>query len=428
MTLSCTGEAASTGTPPCHETFPEVTAPVATLREIARRHGTPTYAYDLGCLRRQVDRLRTHLPRAVEILYSLKANASLGLCGLLADLHLGADVASAGEMATALAAGFPPERIVLTGPDKSPAVLAELRALPQVVLSLDSVSELRLLSHQELTHRALLRLRPDFCSFATCSAGPDSRFGLTLADLPLVREELGRPGLKVVGFHVFSGSQVLSVEGILHHLRGGLDLALRAAAVLGISPEIIDIGGGFGVPYGPGENELDLAAIGVELQTLVERALPARLVIELGRYFVAQAGWYLTRVIAEQTHHGRRAVVVDGGTHQRADLCGVGLRHKVTPAVLREGPSSPRIPTDVLGCLSLPADVLAEARPLPPLAPGDVLAFPNAGAYGLYGSPCIFHAHALPAEVAFDGARQELLRARPPLDSILTGQKRYPCR
>jgi diaminopimelate decarboxylase len=417
-----------------------------TLREVVRRYGTPTYAYDIACIRGQAAKLRASLPAAVEILYSLKANASLGLCGVLAGCGLGADVASAGELVIARAAGFPPERIFLTGPDKSPAVLAELESLPEVVVSLDSVSELRLFASsvplpspargegtkglagdgkgEGYARKVVLRLRPDFCSFATCSAGPDSRFGLTFEDLPRCRDYLNSATAKVVGFHVFSGSQVLAVEGIVHHLRGGLELSLRAAEVLGISPEIIDIGGGFGIPYGPADRELDLSPIADELHALVARAAPAKLAIELGRYFVAPAGWYLTTVIALQTHRGRPAVVVDGGVHQRGDMCGIGLRHKAYPPVLLEDQSSPLTPTDVLGCLSLPSDVLVEASPLPPLAIGDVLAFPNAGAYGLYASPCQFHGHPPPAEAAFDGNRIELLRARRPSRSVLEGQVR----
>jgi diaminopimelate decarboxylase len=196
--------------------------------------------------------------------------------------------------------------------------------------------------------------------------------------------------------------------------------------VLGITPEIIDIGGGFGIPYGGDDQELDLAPIGAQLQAMLARAAPARLVIELGRYFVAQAGWYLTTVLAEQTHRGRKAVVVDGGVHQRGDLCGIGLRQRgVPPVVVSERRSEEMVPTDVLGCLSLPSDVLIEASPLPPLAPGDVLAFPNAGAYGLYGSPYHFHGHPPPAEVAFEGERLELLRARLPIRSVLEGQSLF---
>src|SRR5262249_1510164 len=143
---SCTRETAPSQARPWGEAgaLPEPSVPA--LREVVRRYGTPTYAYDIGRIRAQVAKLKAHLPPAVEILYSLKANASLGLWGVLARCGLGADVASAGELLTAVAAGFPPARTFLTGPDKSPAVLAELHSLPEVVLSLDSVCELRLLA------------------------------------------------------------------------------------------------------------------------------------------------------------------------------------------------------------------------------------------------------------------------------------------
>ena len=116
-------------------------APLGVLREIVRRYGTPTYAFNIASIRAQVAKLRTHLPAEGEILYSLKANASLGLCGVLAECGLGADVASAGEMATALAAGFLPACIFVTGPDRSPALLAHLQSMPDVVISVDSVSD-----------------------------------------------------------------------------------------------------------------------------------------------------------------------------------------------------------------------------------------------------------------------------------------------
>jgi diaminopimelate decarboxylase len=399
-----------------------VEAPIETLREVVRRYGTPTYAYDLGRIRSQVNKLRACLSPGVQVVYSLKANASLGLCSFLAGCGLGADVASAGELVTALEAGFPAERIFVSGPDKSPAMLAQLRSVPAALVSLDSVSELRLLAGLDRPHRALLRLRPDFSSFASCAAGPDSRFGLVAADLPACRPYLTSGGVRVVGFHVFAGSQVLDSAAIIHHLRGALDQALRAADTLGLSPEIIDLGGGFGVPYGPEDPDLDLAAVAGELRTLADRAAPARLMLELGRYFVAQAGWYLTTVIAQQTHQGRPAAVVDGGSHQRGDLCGLGLRHRAFAPVVLTGGDGPPTRTDVLGCLSLPGDVLAEASPLPALTRGDVLAFPNAGAYGLLASPLLFHGHPAPAEVAFAGAALEVIRALQPARSLLEGQ------
>jgi diaminopimelate decarboxylase len=426
MATSSTDCKAPASSQPSRTPSQTISAPVQTLLDVVREYGTPTYAYDLGIIRSQVSKLRAHLPLSVEILYSLKANASLGLCGALAGFGLGADVASAGEMASAVEAGFNPKRIMVSGPDKSPAMLSQLRSVPEALISVDSLSELRTLAGMDRPHRALLRLRPDFCSFASCSAGPDSRFGLVSDDLPACRPFLAARGIQVIGFHIFSGSQVLDAEGIIQQMRGALDQAHRAAKLLGFTPEIINLGGGFGIPYGPDDAEMDLAAVAGELLSFVERAAPARLMLELGRYLVAQSGWYLTTVIAEQTHQGRRAVVVDGGTHQRGDMCGLGLRKKAFPPVVLSGgsltTSATLTPTDVLGCLSLPSDVLAESSLLPPLSLGDVLAFPNAGAYGLTASPNLFHGHPLPAEVAFAGTIMELIRGRQSAMSLLEGQ------
>src|SRR5262249_34119840 len=158
-------------------------------------------------------------------------------------------VASAGELATALAAGFAPGRIFVSGPDKSPALRTQLAAAPGALLSLDSVSELEILGDLDPPHRAILRLRPEFGSFASCAAGPNSRFGLVAADLPACRQRLRSRGIEVVGFHVFSGSQVLEPDHVIHHLRGALEQSLRAADLLGIAPQIINLGGGFGIPY-----------------------------------------------------------------------------------------------------------------------------------------------------------------------------------
>src|SRR5262245_25080340 len=156
----------------CAETPPAslVEAPVETLLEIVQHYGTPTYAYDLDRLRSQVAKLRANLPPAVDIIYSLKANASLGLCGFIAGCGLGADVASAGELLTAVEAGFPPERIFVSGPDISPTMLAQLRSVPAAIVSIDSLSGLRILAAEGRPRRALLRMRPNFCSFAACAA------------------------------------------------------------------------------------------------------------------------------------------------------------------------------------------------------------------------------------------------------------------
>lgn len=401
------------------------------LLEIARRYGTPTYAFDLTRLRTQVLKLQNHLPAQVEILYSLKANASLGICDVFAECGIGADVASAGELATAIAAGFAAERIFVAGPYKLPETIAQLRELPEAVVSVDSPSELRALLDKKIRNRLVLRLRPDFGSLAVVSAGHESRFGFTVSDLPACRNLLNSGAGDVIGFHVFAGSQVLRAENVVEHLRGAYQLSLRAAEALGITPSLLNLGGGFGIPYGPDDRELDLRPIEEALAHILldstrlraPAAPPLRLVLELGRYLVAQAGWYLTSVVGHQSYQGRTAVVVDGGTHQRADMCGLCLRSKARPPLVLDAASSSQTPTDVWGCLSLPADVLVEACPLPPLSPGNVLAFPNAGAYGLWSSPALFHGSPLPAEVGFEESTIQVMRERQSAHSILQDQR-----
>lgn len=393
------------------------------LSEIARRHGTPTYAFDVRRLKAQVEKLQSELPSRIEVFYSLKANASLGICDVLAECGIGADVASAGELATAIKAGFPSERIFVAGPFKLPETIARLRGRPAAIVSVDSLSELQWLSDAGLTNPAVLRLRPDFGSCAVVKAGSESRFGFTCEQLDRCRGFLPSCQLDVIGFHVFAGSQILDAEKLCEHLRRAMDLSLRAGDTLGITPSLINLGGGFGIPYGPNDQELDLRRIGEELAQLVERAAPARMLLELGRYLVAEAGWYLTSVVGHQTFQGRPAVVVDGGVHQRADMCGLCLRSNQNPPLVLGRDAMSLTPTDVLGCLSLPDDVMLEGSPLPELNPGDVLAFSNAGAYGLWSSPALFHGSPLPAEVAFDGNSIHVMRDRKPADSILEDQR-----
>ena len=392
------------------------------LLEIVHQHGTPAYAFDVERLRAQANRLRAGLPDAIEIFYSLKANASLGICDVFAESGLGADVASAGELATAVEAGFPASRLFVAGPCKSRETWSMLRELPDAIISIDSPSELSLLVSEDLPNPVVLRLRPDYESCAVVTAGAGSRFGVPQDELPQCRKILDTGRINLIGFHVFAGSQVLEASGVIDHLRRGLDLSLQASDALSFAPEFLNLGGGFGIPYGTGQAELDLAAVGTELNSIIARARGARVALELGRYLVAQAGWYLTSVLAHQTHGCRPAVVVDGGTHQRADMCGMNLRQMAAPPFVLDISETTTRPTDVLGCLSLPADVMTEAGELPKLSVGNVLAYPNAGAYGVWASPAIFHATSLPAEVAFEGASISVMRPPKPARSILDGQ------
>jgi diaminopimelate decarboxylase len=387
--------------------------PIGLLRAIAARFGTPAYVYDLRELRSRVARLRTELPADVEVLYSVKANPSLGVCEVLAGCGLGAEVSSIGELLLAERAGFT-DRVMVSGPHKSPDLIARLR--PNMLVSVDSVDELFMLTEQ-CPARLVLRLRPDFTPFGEMTMGPGSRFGIPVTELENLPRHVRE---RVVGFHVYAGSQVLDGGQAAKNLAGAFELGLRAAAMLGIDIEVLDVGGGFGVPTAIG-SEFDVRPVRDELARQRTELPTTRLVIELGRYLVAPAGYYLTAVRGRQTRDGRPAVVVDGGVHQRPDLCGLDLCRTTAPFALDTRAGDP-VRTDVLGCLCLPGDVLAEAAPLPPLSAGDVLVFANAGAYGLSAGPTAFLGHPAPPEIAVDGETVVVLRDRAEPDAVLRGQ------
>lgn len=384
-----------------------VQANAAALLEVVHKYGTPAYAYDLDRVRVQVAGLRAALPADIDLLYSLKANPLPDLCRLLAGCGFGAEVASPGELRAALAAGIHPARVLVNGPYKHPDVLATAAASPETTLSVDSISELTQLAEAGPAWRIVLRLRPDFDPAGELPFGPACRFGIPFDELAEVPALLGQSALRMAGFHIYAGTQVTRPEDIVANLRDTYDLASRAAEVTGCTPEVIGLGGGFGIPYGPEQpHDLDLRPVGTELRRLRGLAGTTRLMLELGRYLVAPAGWYLTKVVGEQHCRDRPAVVVDGGIHHRPDLCGLDLpRKSFAPLVFPAGrqPEGQAV-VDIVGCLCLPWDVLASEVKLPPLRPGDILAFPNSGAYGLTAAPTSFISHPPPAEAVFDRA------------------------
>jgi len=382
------------------------------LAAVAARHGTPAYAYDLARIRARTRDLAGALPAGIGVRYSVKANPAPVVCQVIAAAGLGAEVSSAAELETALEAGFRPDRILVSGPYKEEELLRRVGTLAGVLVSVDSLSELRqLAAWPGPARRIVLRLQPDYLPSGEMCAGSLSRFGIPAGQLAGDAADLARAA-GCAGFHVYSGSQILDPAAAAQNLANAHDLAMRAAALLGVVPEVLNLGGGFGVPYDDHGHELDLAPAAATLRTLAARAPGTRLVLELGRYLVAGAGWYLTRVVHHQTFDGRPAVVVDGGIHHRPDLCGLDLAHRSVPPLVLGPPREGTAPTAVLGCLCLPWDVLAYGAGLPPLRVGDVLAFPNAGAYGLTAAPTGFLGRRLPAEVALD--EQTLTLLAPP--------------
>jgi len=376
------------------------------LTRLAQRVGqTPFYAYDRALVTGRVQSLRAHLPQGVELHYSIKANPMPALVQHLAGLVDGLDVASAGEMRVALDTGIDPANISFAGPGKRDAELTQAVAAG-VCVHAESEREIRALARiggeLGIAPLLVLRINPDFelKGSGMRMGGGAKQFGIDAEDAPRLLALAGELGLDVLGFHIFSGSQSLKADAIVETQARTVDLALELAMV-GPSPvRMLNIGGGFGIPYFPGEARLDLAPIGDGLAVQAARvreALPqARLSIELGRYLVGEAGVYVSRVIDRKISRGQVFLVTDGGLHHHLAASGnfgQVIRKNYPVAIGNRVEGGEREPVSVVGPLCTPLDLLAERMELPSADVGDLVVVFQSGAYGLSASPGGFLSH-----------------------------------
>jgi diaminopimelate decarboxylase len=382
------------------------------LTEIATEVGsTPFYVYSSRAIRRRVEQLRRILPPSVQLHYAVKANPMPQVVRLLAELVDGFDVASAGELEIAVATGMARADISFAGPGKRDAEL-EAAARSGIVVNLESGNEMRRLhaAGQALGVRpaVAVRVNPDFelkSSGMKMSGGPKP-FGIDAAQVPAVLAEMRSTCLDFRGFHIFSGSQNLRADAIIESQSKALALATELAANAPAAPQFVNLGGGFGIPYFPGERPLATAPIGAQLHNLVvaaARDLPgARLVLELGRYLVGEAGIYVCRVIDRKISAGQVFLVTDGGLHHHLAASGnfgQVLRKNYPVVVCHHVLGGEREIASVVGPLCTPLDLLADRAELGVAQPGDLIAVLQSGAYGLTASPTRFLGHPEPREV-----------------------------
>jgi diaminopimelate decarboxylase len=382
------------------------------LTRLAQRvGGTPFYAYDRALLNARVQHLGAHLPRQVHLHYSLKANPMPALVQHMAGLVDGFDVASGGELKVALDTTMGSRNISFTGPGKSESDLARAIAA-EVVVNLESERELetavRIGSALGIAPRVAIRVNPDFelkSSGMKMGGGP-KQFGIDAEQVPRLLKRIGGFGLDFEGFHIFSGSQNLKADAIIEAQSKTFELAIRLAADAPQALRLLNIGGGFGIPYFPGEQALNIGPIGDNLgQWLprVQAALPdAQVVVELGRYLVGEAGVYVARVIDRKVSRGQVFLVVDGGLNHHLSASGnfgQVIRKNYPVAVGNKMQSADRETASVVGPLCTPLDLLVDAMELARAEVGDLIVVFQSGAYGLTASPRAFLSHPDAVEV-----------------------------
>ena len=366
------------------------------LQRVAERFGTPVYLYDLDRVGAQVEKLRRAFPKA-ELFYAVKANPCGAVLRRLAELGLGAEVITEGELARALRADFPAERILLGGPRQDAGLIAAARAAGVGWVSIDSTSQAECWSKTP-TAKFLVRLNPALDPrthehLATGAA--TSKFGLAFDETVRVAEMFGD---KLTGFHVHIGSQITELE-VYEEVFRQLDMLLERFPQV----QTLDLGGGFAVP------EFPLEAFAKKVGAFVGAR---KLLLEPGRFLVAESGALLTRVLHVKPGPVKH-VICDAGMTDLLRPALYGAHHPIR-ALGKDGPAET---VDIDGPLCENADRLGRGVALPEVGPGDLLAVGEAGAYGL--SMSSHYASSLrPAEVVLENGEVRLVTARETIEDL----------
>jgi len=374
-----------------------------------RDEPTPAYVYDFPVIAARIARLRAVLPSQVAVHYAIKANPLPALLKAVAPLVDGLDVASAGEMDKALdvmTAGA----ISFAGPGKRDAEI-ELAIRAGVTLNIESESEgQRALAIGEMLGmrpRLAVRVNPDFelRGSGMKMGGRASPFGVEAKHVAGLVKRLIIGGAEWRGLHIFAGSQSLDTQAVIETQAATVLLAARIAEEARRAPPLVNLGGGFGIPYFPGDVALDIEAIGAALAGELDK-LDTQYAIELGRWLVGEAGVYLARIVDRKVSQGETFLILDGGlNHHLAATGNFGtvVRRNYPVAVAHRMQDPPEEIVTIVGPLCTPLDRLADRVSLPKAEVGDVIAIFASGAYGASASPSAFLGHP-PARELLVGA------------------------
>ncbi|MEM1050723.1 MAG: pyridoxal-dependent decarboxylase, exosortase A system-associated [Pseudomonadota bacterium] len=372
---------------------------------------TPLFVYSKSLLDERVAQLREALPGQIGINYAVKANPHPDVVAHMERLVDGFDIASAGELAFIKRAGISSSRVSFAGPGKRDDEL-EAAIAAGVTLNCESEGE----AHRSLaigqrlgkTPRIAIRVNPDFelKGSGMKMGGGAKPFGIDADRVPALAKVIIAEGAEWRGLHIFTGSQTLSSDAIIEAQGNVLNLALNLSDKIGHNLPKLNMGGGFGIPYFPGDQPIDLSVVGAALGDLVETRAGdlngTELCVELGRFLVGEAGVYLCRVIDRKVSHGQTYLVTDGGLHHQLAASGnfgTVVRRNYPLAIASRFNAIPEEVVNIVGCLCTPLDRLADMAELPRAEVGDLVAVFCAGAYGATASPANFLGHGPAAEV-----------------------------
>ncbi|HEX2947343.1 MAG TPA: diaminopimelate decarboxylase [Clostridia bacterium] len=403
--------------------------------EILREHKSPMYLYDAGIIQNQYAKLKECLPEQFEIFYSMKANPLLGICQLMKRLGSRVEVASEGELHTALAAGFPVRDIIFTSPGKTYEELSYAIESGIYSINIESFEEFKILQSIAIEKSkkvdVSIRINPDFDTSGASikMSGGSTQFGIDFKQaMEGMTALIQSPHVNIKGIHVYMGTQILNAEDVITTMDEIFKMALEIQGQTGINLKFIDLGGGFGVPYFKGDQELDLSAlksgVGRIWNHYRDKLEGVRIAVESGRFLMAEAGQFLSKVLYCKNSKGRSFVICDGGSnfHANSAFLGRHIRNNF-PMLILGKENEPVMETTVVGPLCTSTDVIGQKVMLPAVEPGDVLVVEKSGAYGLTDSPMMFLSHPQPAEVLVLDNTVHILREHGRKEDFIEKQK-----
>jgi len=397
------------------------------LPALAQRVGTPCHVYSASAIRQRIDALRTAL-RGLDamVCYAAKANSNIAILQLMAEAGFGADIVSAGEMHRSLRAGIPAERIVFSGVGKSADEIIEALAAGVARFNVESEDELRLLqqlaSARNVIAHAAVRINPDVdaLTHAKISTGKsENKFGVGIDE---ARRWFSRSAqlthVRLDGLHVHIGSQILTLDPIRTALQR-VAAFWRELEEVGYVINSIDVGGGLGVCYRAGRDRPIAVEDYVDVVRHALASFGGRILLEPGRWLVAEAGALLTRVIRIKQGRQRCFLVADAAMTELLRPSLYDAWHEIVPVTREPRPAQIY---DIVGPVCETGDTFAVSRELPRCEAGDLLMIKTTGAYGA-SMASNYNSRPLAAEVLLDRGRYAVVRRRQTFEEMLAGEQ-----
>ncbi len=376
------------------------------LFKLALRAGqTPFYAYDRSIIQNNILKFKKLMPNKLKLHYAIKANPMPALADFIKPLVDGLDVASGKELNIALNSGMNTNHISFAGPAKRQVEL-EMAIGSGITINVESFNELesinKICNLTSLNANVAIRVNPDFelKTSGMKMGGGAQQFGIDSELVPKALEQIKQFDFNFKGLHIFTGSQNLNCKAIIENQSNVFSLAKKLLQNIDQDMCLLNIGGGLGIPYFPGEKELALEPISEALNQQIDdfhlEHPSSDICMELGRYLVGNAGIYVTKVIDSKISRGVRFVILDGGLHHHLAASGnfgQVIRKNYPVAVGNRLFSENTEQVQIVGPLCTPLDLMANKYDLPKIVVNDLIVIYQSGAYGFTASPREFLSH-----------------------------------